>query len=780
MSAAKAFLEWFLPNPDKHGKHLRTDGTGNKLAKTVEGQPVTPELVQVHLLGSGGFTALGYLPGGETGTRSGIIDLDLSKYPDPGGLHDAWLRLLDVAELWGWNLYPETSTRGGMHVHVFTDRSLTHKVMRKALKALALAAALPHFETYPAGDSHLSTWSIMPYAGAANDPKRLGNTFLCTADAEPIPYDELSEWLEPTPSGLLAEKAAELDESSPVETTTEPADLAPEALEALKRVASAPPATFERHGSLVAFINLGGRCGRAQEMLEHLKSEQVRTAWVKDGSRDARTWTAEVDRWLKAKPTNHKRGLSYLRAQGFNVPDLPKSETEKATTGSGSKGTKRTPTLVRMDTVEREDVSYLWPPYIPLGKPTNLEGDPGLGKSFIALTVSAIVTKGYPFPSADLEGFTMKASDLPPSNVIYMTGEDGLADTLKPRLEAAGADCSRVFVLQTYKSEHKNGDEKEHPFSLQDVDVLEQALQETGAKLIVIDPIQGYLGRGVDMNQANDVRPVLSAVGQLADKYRCAIISIRHLAKSVRSPLHKGLGSVDFTAFARSQLLVGKHNGQTVMTHAKSSLAPAGKSLAYELRDGRLYWLGASDSTPEDVANPLPPTARNSDDEEADKLEQARTVLKLALDEAPTPSKQLYSEASQLGISKRTLERAKSELQVKATPLRLPNDPTKNVWFWHYDCQMISVNEAGEIEATPLQKTDGGHDDHGESYVPDAKTQHRQEEPMAGMDGGVENDVQDGVRPISANTATFSEGGVIPEDDPADWEALVGATEGEL
>lgn len=274
-----------------------------------------------------------------------------------------------------------------------------------------------------------------------------------------------------------------------------------------------------------------------------------------------------------------------------------------------------------MDTVEAEDVAWLWHPYVPLGKPTNLEGDPGLSKSFIALTLCAIVTRGYPFPSADLEGFRMTPNKLPLSNTIYMTAEDGLADTLKPRLEAAGADCSRVFVLQTYRSEHKNGDEQEHPFSLQDVDVLESALQETEAKLIVIDPVQGYLGKGVDMNQANDVRPVLTAVGQLAEKYSCAVICIRHLAKSARSPLHKGLGSVDFTAFARSQLLVGKHEGQTVLTHAKSSLAPAGRSIAYELRDGRLYWLGGSDTTPDDVANPLPPTAQKGGDGEADKLE---------------------------------------------------------------------------------------------------------------------------------------------------------------
>jgi hypothetical protein len=231
--------------------------------------------------------------------------------------------------------------------------------------------------------------------------------------------------------------------------------------------------------------------------------------------------------------------------------------------------------------------------------------------------------------------------------------------------------------------------------------VLEQALQKTQAKLIVIDPIQGYLGRDVDMNQANDVRPILSAVGQLAEKYKCAVISIRHLAKSARSPLHKGLGSVDFTAFARSQLLVGKHEDQTVITHAKSSLAPTGKSVIYELKDGRVHWRGTSDTTPDDVANPTPPNGRKDDERDSEKLEHAKAVIRLALDEAPTPILNLLSDAKQLGISQRTLERAKTDLGVKSTPLRFPSAPTKNVYHWHYAHQSVNVDEHGQVSVGP-------------------------------------------------------------------------------
>ena len=630
MSPAEVFLTYFKPNPARHGRFIGIDSNGKKAADTRDGEPVTRALVEKHLQGDSRFVAIGYLPGDDTGTHSGMIDLDKDKYPEPGDLDDARQRIVEVAEGWGWKVCLETSTRGGEHIYVFTDKDVSHKAMKRALKALAESAGVSHYETYPAGDDHTSTWHIMPYAGAAKCDKRLGGTFLSTTDGEAVPYDELDEWLELTPYGLLLEKAADYDDSTSATVTSEPADLAPEALEALKTAAEHPPAVFARHESLVAFLNLGERCGRRQEMAEHLKSGAVFSAWIKDGSRDSKDWSDEVNRWIKAKTTKNKRGIAYLLGQGFVIPDLPKNKNEGATTANGTKEAKRTPNLIRMDGVQAENVSWLWYPYIPLGKATNLEGDPGLGKSFIALTLCALVTKGLPFPSVNLEDSLRTPNNLPPSNVIYMTAEDGLADTLKPRLEGAGADCTRVFALQTYKSQQKNGDEKDHAFSLQDIDVLEEALQETQAKLIVIDPIQGYLGRDVDMNQANDVRPILSAVGQLAEKYRCAIISIRHLAKSARSPLHKGLGSVDFTAFARSQLVVGKHEEQTVITHAKSSLAPAGRSIAYELKDGRLHWRGASDSTPDDVANPIPKNGQRDGEGEAEKLELENEILKKA------------------------------------------------------------------------------------------------------------------------------------------------------
>ena len=349
--------------------------------------------------------------------------------------------------------------------------------------------------------------------------------------------------------------------------------------------------------------------------------------------------------------------------------------------------------LIWMDTIEAEEPSFLFYPYIPAPKLTFLEGDPGLGKTFIALDFCATITQGGAFPNGQ------KAE---PGNVIYMTAEDGLADTLKPRLEKAGADCSRVAVLEGGIVQ-SGGKEIIRAFSLSDVAVLRNALEQTQAKLIVIDPIQGFLGGSVDMHRANEIRPILSAVTKLAEEFGCSIIGIRHLNKDKKhGALHRGLGSVDFTAFARSALLVGVHEDQKTIAHVKSNLAPKGDSLIFDIQDGKITWLGKSEATAEDVAGTFK-TGRAEDGGNTDKLEFAKSIITMALDEAPTPSKHIKAEAAQLGISERTLARAKAELgNVKATPLRLPKAPRNNLWHLHWSSQSVSISEDGQINVTEV------------------------------------------------------------------------------
>ena len=295
---------------------------------TLEGQGVTPELWARHLLGRSGFLALGFLPGDDTGTTAGMIDLDVKDYSKPGALEDALHRLFDVCHAHGVHCYPETSTRGGRHAHIFSDGLISHSTKSAALRVLCNEAGLIKTEPYPAGDSPLSTWYLMPYAGAARDG--LGRTQLTTDAGQVIPVGELDEWLELTPAAALNALAERY--TPPQETVTDaPADdLKPEAVAAICRAMQNPPkGTFDRHGSLVAFIHLGRRCGQLSEVVRTLKSEAVRKAWAADGSRDADEWVKEINRWLKATGTK-QRGITFLIAQGFSIGHLPSAEDDNA------------------------------------------------------------------------------------------------------------------------------------------------------------------------------------------------------------------------------------------------------------------------------------------------------------------------------------------------------------------------------------------------------------------------------------------------------------------
>lgn len=162
-----------------------------------------------------------------------------------------------------------------------------------------------------------------------------------------------------------------------------------------------------------------------------------------------------------------------------------------------------------------------------------------------------------------------------PINTIYQTAEDGLNDTIKPRLVEADADCNRVMVI----------DESEKSLTMLD-ERLEQAIIRTHARVIILDPIQAYIGGDVNMNSANETRFVMSRLGVLAEKYNCAIILIGHMNKGNGKSSYRGLGSIDFQAVARSVLIVGrvKDNPELrVIAHGKSSLAPEGDSIGFEL-----------------------------------------------------------------------------------------------------------------------------------------------------------------------------------------------------
>ena len=299
--------------------------------------------------------------------------------------------------------------------------------------------------------------------------------------------------------------------------------------------------------------------------------------------------------------------------------------------------------LIRMSDVQPEEVNWLWYPYIPFGKLTIIQGDSGEGKTTFVLAVISAMTKGDALPERD-------AAE--PVNVIYQTAEDGLADTIRPRLDALGADCSRVLVIDESKKELSLSDER-----------IKQAIEETGAKLIVLDPLQAYLGADVDMHRANEVRPILKRLGAVAEQTGCAVVLIRHLNKMMgQKSGHRGMGSVDFQAAARSVLLVGRTKDDPylrIVVPDKSSLAPEGDSIAFAL-DPQLgfQWKGYCDCKADELLG--------GKSQVQTKTMAAEDELKKLLADGPASSEQVMVRAVELGISERTVKIAKQNLGVKS------------------------------------------------------------------------------------------------------------------
>ena len=327
--------------------------------------------------------------------------------------------------------------------------------------------------------------------------------------------------------------------------------------------------------------------------------------------------------------------------------------------------------LINMEMVEVEQIEWLFYPFIPFGKVTIIQGDPGEGKTTMVLQIIAKLTKGEAiFPRQEQKIEEKNGAEMPvdsnvdnlmePVNVIYQTAEDGLGDTVKPRLLAAGADCSRVLVI----------DDREQPLTMLDIR-LEEAIVQTKARLVVLDPIQGFLGAEVDMHRANEIRPLMKRVAVLAEKYHCAIILIGHMNKNSNGKSsYRGLGSIDFQAAARSVLIVGRIKDEPevrVVCHVKSSLAPEGKSIAFRLdKDNGFEWIGEYDISADDLL---------SGDSRGQKSRKAKEFLLEILADGGMAQKKIEEEAEKRGIKKKTLRNAKLELEIDSVK-------RGNQWFW--------------------------------------------------------------------------------------------------
>jgi len=322
------------------------------------------------------------------------------------------------------------------------------------------------------------------------------------------------------------------------------------------------------------------------------------------------------------------------------------------------------PKLRNLADIPAEAVTWLWHPYIPYAKITSVEGDPGEGKSHICLAIATPITLGKPISPG--------AKPVPLGTVLIISAEDGLGDTVRPRLERLGANISQVFVIDGLFSFDEKG-----------VALLENYIDRVRPSLVIIDPLIAYMGRELSSNQGNHVRAVMALLNDLAQKYGPAILTVRHLNKSPSGKaIYRGAGSIDFTAAARSVLLVGSdpETQEHAIVHLKHNLSEQGKSINFSLNDDYFTWGGESDMTAEDIL---------ASASQSNALGKAKEFLSTILESGPMKWEEIKKEADSRGeFKERTLKTAKANLGVVSYNVPEKGKRGAGPWYWRLPGQL--------------------------------------------------------------------------------------------
>jgi hypothetical protein len=293
-------------------------------------------------------------------------------------------------------------------------------------------------------------------------------------------------------------------------------------------------------------------------------------------------------------------------------------------------------------------MTALWYPYLLSGAVNLLQGDSTAGKSYLSQAIIAALTTGQALPGAD---------PLPPCNVIIQNAENSFSHVIKPRLEGLGADFTRI----------KSINENQERLSLMSPKI-EETIVRYEAKIFCIDPIQAYM----NMYKLETVRETLVSLGQVAARTGCAFLIIGHLTKSQTKSQYRGLGSQDIFNAIPSVLNLGKVDDNVrVMVHNKSNFFEVGVPIAFTLKD-RFNWIGEYDITLDELL------AGGISPQRGRQREKAKDFLEAILENGEADSDGVYAQAEAEGISRRTLERAKSELGVRSVQL-------SDGWVWRLD-----------------------------------------------------------------------------------------------
>ena len=386
--------------------------------------------------------------------------------------------------------------------------------------------------------------------------------------------------------------------------------------------------------------------------------------------------------------------------------------------------------LVRLSDVTPEQVAWLWEGRLPVGKLVLLDGDPSLGKSTLGLTFAAHVSTGKPWPDG---------AHCEPGDVVLMSAEDGLSDTVRPRLDAAGGDPARVHALTEIRYVDQDGKVSSRPPTLADTAVLRELVTSVQAKLLIVDVLMAYLAKS-DAHRDQDMRTVLHPVAQLAEDTGCTVLLLRHLNKATGgSAMYRGGGSIGIVGAARAAFLVAPdpddESGQTrVLASIKSNLAVTPPAMTYRLESApdshvaRVVWLGESAHRADSLLSaPADAEERTERDEAADWL-----VGYLADNGGTAERKNVFKAARAAGFSEATLKRAKDKARVKHESSGFPRttvwmlDPVSSVSSHDPQQKNCELTEPTEPTGLDQRKHD---DDSGQSAQSAQSVQLTEPEP---------------------------------------------------
>lgn len=360
------------------------------------------------------------------------------------------------------------------------------------------------------------------------------------------------------------------------------------------------------------------------------------------------------------------------------------------------------PVSIRLSDVEPERVDWLWQHRLPLGKIVVFDGDPSVGKSTTAVDCAARVSTGRDWP----DGATNRVA-----NVLLLSAEDGLADTIRPRLDAASGDPTRVYALTEVRYHDEAGDLKARPVTLADVDAIEAVVKKIQAKLVVVDVLMAFLPGKVDAHRDQDVRGVLSQVAAMAERTGSCVLLLRHLNKATGgSALYRGGGSIGIIGAARVGMLAAQDpedESRRVLAVSKSNLAAIPSALGYRLVDSpehgcaRIDWLGVTTHSAQELLS----IAADSDEDRSDRNEAVDWLSRWLVDQGGEAiASDVFKAAARDGLAKHTVQRARKRAGVSAH-----KDGFGGPWIWRFTPEGDTEDDKGDSTLSPSSLSPSRH-----------------------------------------------------------------------